>query len=79
MINKLNSITNVLIGLAFVVNLFFKDYFNIYAYGILPIIFLNSIFTIYISIKNKEYKSSKLIWSILWIIIICILIVKNIH
>ena len=70
----LNLVMDVLIGLAFVINVCFKQYFKIYAYGILPIIFLVSVFNIYTCIKNKDHKSYRLFYSIFWILIILILL-----
>lgn len=38
----LNLIMDILIGAAFIMNVCFKQYFKVYAYGILPAIFLVS-------------------------------------
>lgn len=70
----LNVIMDILIGVAFIMNVCFKEYFKIYAYGILPIIFLVSVFNIYTCIKNKDHKSYRLFYSIFWILIILILL-----
>ena len=72
--NILNVIMDILIGAAFIINVCFKQYFKIYAYGILPIIFLVSVFNIYTCIKNKDHKSYRLFYSIFWILIILILL-----
>lgn len=69
----LNVITDILIGAAFIINVCFKQYFKIYAYGILPIIFLVSVLNVYSSIKNKDYKSYRLYYSMFWILISLIL------
>lgn len=58
---------DILIGAAFIMNVCFKQYFKVYAYGILPAIFIVSVFNIYSSIKNKDYKSYRLFYSIFWI------------
>lgn len=71
----LNVIMDILIGAAFIMNVCFKEYFKIYAYGILPAIFLVSD-NIYSSIKNKDYKSYRLFYSIFWILIILILLLN---
>lgn len=70
----LNLIMDILIGAAFIINVCFKQYFKIYAYGILPIIFLVSVFNIYTCIKNKDHKSYRLFYSIFWMLIILILL-----
>ena len=70
----LNVIMDILIGATFIINVCFKEYFKIYAYGILPIIFLVSVFNIYACIKNKDHKSYRLFYSIFWILIILILL-----
>ncbi len=70
----LNVIMDILIGAAFIMNVCFKQYFKVYAYGILPAIFIVSVFNIYSSIKNKDYKSYRLFYSIFWILIILILL-----
>lgn len=70
----LNVIMDILIGAAFIMNVCFKQYFKVYAYGILPAIFLVSVFNIYSSIKNKDYKSYRLFYSIFLILIILILL-----
>ena len=70
----LNVIMDILIGAAFIINVCFKEYFKIYAYGILTIIFLVSVFNIYTCIKNKDHKSYRLFYSIFWILIILILL-----
>lgn len=71
--NILNLIMDILIGVAFIMNVCFKEYFKIYAYGILPIIFLVSVLNVYSSIKNKDYKSYRLYYSMFWILISLIL------
>ena len=71
--NILNLILDILIGFAFIIDVFFKEFFKIYAYGILPFIFLVSSLNIYSSIKNKDYKSYRIFQSIFWILIILIL------
>ena len=53
---------DILIGAAFIMNVCFKQYFKVYAYGILPAIFIVSVFNIYSSIKNKDYKSYRLFY-----------------
>jgi hypothetical protein len=68
-----NLIIDILIGFAFIINVFFKEFFKIYAYGILPLIFLVSSLNIYSSIKNKDFKSYRIFYSIFWILIILIL------
>lgn len=70
----LNLIMDILIGLAFIIKVCFKQYFKVYAYGILPVILLVSVLNIYSSIKNKDYKSYRLFYSIFWILIIFILL-----
>lgn len=70
----LNLIMDILIGAAFIMNVCFNQYFKIYAYGILPVILLVSVLNIYSSIKNKDYKSYRLFYSIFWILIILILL-----
>lgn len=72
----LNVIMDILIGAAFIMNVCFKQYFKVYAYGILPAIFLISVFNIYSGIKNKDYKSYRLFYSIFWILIILILLLN---
>lgn len=72
--NILNVIMDILIGAAFIINVCFKEYFKVYAYVILPIIFLVSVLNIYSSIKNKDHKSYRLFYSIFWILIILILL-----
>ena len=49
----LNVIMDILIGAVFIINVCFKQYFKIYAYGILPIIFLVSVFNIYACINDN--------------------------
>lgn len=70
----LNVIMDILIGAAFIINVCFKQYFKVYAYVILPIIFLVSVLNIFSSIKNKDSKSYRLFYSIFWILIILILL-----
>ena len=62
---------DILIGAAFIMNVCFKQYFKVYAYGILPAIFLVSVFNIY-----SSYKSYRLFYSIFWILIILILLLN---
>ena len=72
----LNVIMDILIGAAFIINVCFKQYFKIYAYGIFPVIFLVSVLNIYSGIKNKDYKSYRLFYSIFWILVILILLLN---
>lgn len=70
----LNLIMDILIGLAFIIKVCFKGFIKVYAYGILPYIILVSVLNIYTLIKNKDYKSYRIFYSIFWILMILILI-----
>ena len=70
----LNLIMDILIGLAFLIKVYFKGFIKVYAYGIFPVIFLVSVLNIYSGIKNKDYKSYRIFYSIFWILMIYILI-----
>ncbi len=68
---------DILIGLAFIIKVCFKRFIEVYAYGILPYILLVSVLNIYYSIKNKDYKSYRIFYSIFWILMIFILILTS--
>ena len=51
---------DILIGAAFIMNVCFKQYFKVYAYGILPAIFLVSVFN-----RLNRYIGDMLIYSTL--------------
>ena len=68
---------DVLIGLAFIIKVCFKRFIKVYAYGILPYILLVSVLNIYHSIKNKDYESYRIFYSIFWILMIFILILTS--
>ncbi len=70
----LNLIMDILIGLAFLIKVCFKGFIKVYAYRILPYILLVSVLNIYTRIKNKDYKSYRIFYSIFWILMIFILI-----
>ncbi len=70
----LNLIMDILIGLAFIIKVCFKGFIKVYAYGILPYILLVSVLNIYNCIKNKDYKSYRIFYSIFCILMIFILI-----
>ena len=73
---KISFITNLLIGFAFIVNIFLNDYLKIYSYLVLPIIFINSILVIYTNIKSKKNRKLDLLLAIFWIFIIMILTIN---
>lgn len=73
LIEKISFITNLLVGFAFIVNMFFYDYFKIYSYFVLPFILINSILVIYTSIKSKKFKKLDLLVAVFWIFIIMVL------
>lgn len=73
---KINFITNLLIGFAFIVNIFLNDHLKIYSYLVLPIIFINSILVIYTNIKSKKNRKLDLLLAIFWIFIIMILTIN---
>lgn len=74
----LNTITEILVSATLIVALFFGKYLKFYSYALIPILVLNSLVNIYMYIKDKESRKSKLISAIFWLTIIILFVIINI-
>ena len=76
MLKKLHSITTYLLAFYVLVSIFLPEYEEITAYIIFPFIVVDSIYTIYLYIKNKERNLLNLVFAIMFIFIAMFLILR---
>ena len=76
MLEKLHSITTYLLAFYLLVSIFLPEYEAITVYIIFPFIVVDSIYTIYLYIKNKERNLLNLVFAIMFIFIAMFLILR---